>query len=390
MKKPIKIEFYFSLAAYIVILGAVLIIANFVKNTHDKVLFFILIGIFTVLLTFFTPEEGDSKLKKIIYFALQSLVIAIPTMIRLEFTPFLFLFFILSAQGMIAFEMKEGLILVTLFSLITVFSFIAFNIIAEAISISVSYVGGYYFFGIFGYTMKTAEKNRAKLEEALKELSETHEKLKNYTIKAEELAVSKERVRISQDLHDTIGHYLTVASVQLEGAAKLSDKDRKKSRKMLENANLAVKEALRNLRDAVSALRNPIEAELPLNYSLEQLAKSFTEATEIKVNIKVEEYSDNDKRIREMIYRIVQELLTNVKKHSDALNIWLSLKVENNLLNFSFLDDGKGFDLEKGTMGFGLSGIKRRVEELGGEMYISNNNEKGASVQIKIPLNGEI
>jgi signal transduction histidine kinase len=63
--------------------------------------------------------------------------------------------------------------------------------------------------------MKIAEKNRAKLEIALKELSETHEKLKEYTIKKEELTVSKERERISQEIHDTLGHYLTIASVQL-------------------------------------------------------------------------------------------------------------------------------------------------------------------------------
>jgi len=287
---------------------------------------------------------------------------------------------------MVAFEMKEGLIIVTLFSLTTIFSYIASYDIVEAISISISYVGGYYFFGIFGYTMKTAEKNREKLEEALKELSEAHKKLKDYTIKAEELAVSKERVRISQDLHDTIGHHLTIASVQLESSLKLFDKD--KSLKMVNNANLAVKDALKNLRSAVSALRNPIEAELPLNYSIEELAKPFTEATGIKVHVETQEDSTNNKEVREAIFRIVQELLTNVKKHSGASNVWLKISFENGELNLSFLDDGKGFDLEKDNVGFGLSGIHKRVEKLGGKITLGNSGDKGAYIKINISLSG--
>lgn len=143
----------------------------------------------------------------------QTLVISVPVILKLEFTPFLFLFFILSAQCMIVFELKEGLILVTAFALITVSSFIVYNSLLEGLTISVTYVGGYYFFGLFGYLMKTADTNRNKLESALKELSEAHEKLKDYMIKAEELAVAKERERLSQELHDTLGHYLTIASV---------------------------------------------------------------------------------------------------------------------------------------------------------------------------------
>jgi signal transduction histidine kinase len=108
---------------------------------------------------------------------------------------------------------------------------------------------------------------------------------------------------------------------------------------MAENANNAVKEALKSLRNAVSTLKNPIEAELPLNYSIQRLAETFKEATKINVNLHIDETIKEDRKIKEAIYRTTQELLTNIKKHSNAKNVWLLLKKENNFINFSFFDD---------------------------------------------------
>lgn len=381
-----KVNFYLLLAAYIVVLGVALIILNFIKNSPDKILFIFLIASFALLLTFFTPDEEDSKARKLIYFAAQTLVISVPVILKLEFTPFLFLFFILSAQCMIVFELKEGLILVTAFALMTISSFIAYNSLLEGLTISVTYVGGYYFFGLFGYLMKTADKNRNKLESALKELSEAHEKLKDYMIKAEELAVAKERERLSQELHDTLGHYLTIASVQLEAASKLCGTDFKKSKKMMKTANSAVKNALTSLRNAVSALKNPVEGELPLRFSVEKLAEYFQKGTGIKVSLEVSENLNEPRQIRESIYRIVQELLTNIRKHSEARNVWIRLLSDDSKLNLSIIDDGKGFDFEKGNVGFGLSSIKKRVENMKGMLAIKNEESKGARIDIEIPL----
>lgn len=383
-----RVDFYLLLAAYIVIFGVILIILNYVKNSSDKILFIFLIISFAILLTFFTPDEEDKKSRKLLYFGVQTLLISTPAFLRLEFTPFLFLFFILSAQCMLVFEMREGLILVTAFTLITVASFILYNNLLEGLTISITYVGGYYFFGLFGYLMKIADRNRYKLELALKELSEAHEKLKDYMIKAEELAVSKERERLSQELHDTLGHYLTIASLQIEGASKLCKTDFEKSRKMMKNANTAVKEALASLRNAVSALRNPVEGELPIKFSIEKLTQYYEDNTGLKIYTEVPEDLNEPKQIRENMYRILQELLTNVRKHSGARNVWIKLYREGNMLRLSFVDDGKGFDFEKGNVGFGLSNIKKRVESMKGKFLIGNEERKGARIDIEINIEG--
>lgn len=384
--KTKRVEFYFLLAAYLVELGVLLIILKYVANLRDKIFCSFLLVLFSLITTFFTPKETDAKLKKLFYFLIQTLIITIPIFMKLDFTPFLFLFFILSAQAMLVFDISEGLYLQTFFGLVTILSFVIFKGLIEGITISITYVGGYYFFGLFGYLMKVAEKNSLKLENALKELSEAHEKLKDYMVKSEELAVTKERERLSQELHDTLGHYLTIASIQLEGALKVCDEDSKKSREMMINASKAVKDALGSLRNAVSALKSPIEGELPLDYSVGRLTKNFEEGSGIKVHLEVTSNLDVPKIIRENIYRIVQELLTNVKKHSNAKNVWISIGKTSDKFYLSFVDDGVGFDFEKDSIGFGLSNIKNRVENLKGRIILDNAEGKGARIYLEIPL----
>lgn len=150
--------------------------------------------------------------------------------------------------------------------------------------------------------------------------------------------------------------------------------------------NSAVKNALTSLRNAVSALKNPVEGELPLRFSVEKLAEYFQKGTGIKVSLEVSENLNEPRQIRESIYRIVQELLTNVRKHSEARNVWIRLLSDDNKLNLSIIDDGKGFDFEKDNVGFGLSSIKKRVENMKGMLVIKNEESKGARIDIEIPL----
>lgn len=381
-----KVEFYFILAAYLVMIGILMIILGFVTQLQQKLVLCLFLVLFGLLLTIFTPDEEAPLGRKVAYFVTQTALVMVPLFLVQGFTPFLFLFFILSAQAMIAFDIKNGIILVTLFGIATITHYLVSSSFLEAVTISVTYVGGYYFFGVFGYVMKTADNDRKRLEMALKELSKAHEKLKDYSLKAEELAVSRERERLAREIHDTLGHYLTIASLQLEAAAKLSSKDTKKSGEMIRVAGTAVKEAMSNLRRAVAEFGSPVESELPLGLSLEKLTENFEQGTGIRVFFSTGKDFKEPRELRGFIYRALQELLTNVGKHSGAKNVWLSVEGDRSSVRLAVVDDGRGFDFEKDKAGFGLSNIRRKVEEVGGFMDISNEPGKGASIIIQIPL----
>jgi len=300
---------------------------------------------------------------------------------------YIILFYVLGTEALMSFDRREGYGWIGFFTLLTIgLLFSLTDLLEAAVSIPV-YLGGFFFFVVFANATHQANMARAESQRLLEELQTAHRQLQEYAVKAEQLAVAEERNRLSREMHDTIGHRLTVASVQLEGVQKLIAKDPARAEKMAETVREQVREALSELRQTVATLREPLEADLPLEASLKRLVNGFEEATGIIIHLMLPEtFPDMSAAHRLAIYRTAQEALTNVQKHAEAQQVWLQVSRQENILTLRVSDNGKGVKEYEDISGFGLRGIQERAAQLGGELLLEDRKGGGTQVCLSLPV----
>jgi signal transduction histidine kinase len=188
---------------------------------------------------------------------------------------FLIIFFIISAQAMIYLMDWRGVLFILGLAVISSLFFIFQYGFQSGLMVMFIYGGGYFFFGAVGRAMVRAQEAREHSEQLYRELQAAHEQLQDYVYRVEELAVAQERNRLAREVHDSIGHRLTVSAVQLEGAQRLVPKDPDKAVEMIGTVREQVKQALSELRQTVATLREPVETGMSIEHSLQRLAASF-------------------------------------------------------------------------------------------------------------------
>jgi signal transduction histidine kinase len=216
--------------------------------------------------------------------------------------------------------------------------------------------------------------------------------LQDYASHAEELAIEQERVRLAREVHDTLGHRLTVAAVQLEAAQRLIRSDPERAERIVGIGREQVREGLQELRGTVATLRTPIEAELPIEVGLQRLAGGFMTATGIPVQTQIaSDIPDLPHAHRLALFRAAQEALTNVQKHAEAASAELELTcvetdVPGGAIRLLIADDGRGLPIQITEQGYGLLGLRERAALLGGGLLVENRPGGGAQLIFWLPL----
>ncbi|MEM9776049.1 MAG: sensor histidine kinase [Chloroflexota bacterium] len=229
-----------------------------------------------------------------------------------------------------------------------------------------------------------ADEARTKAESLTKELENANRKLGEYAIQAEELATTQERNRIAREIHDNLGHYLTVINVQLEAAKVTMEAKPEKAQDAIDKAQNLTKEGLQAIRNSIASLRENPVAQRPIPEAIAELIKENQQAgidTDFEVSADPRPLSPNAKLT---LYRIVQEALTNVRKHSQASQVSVLLDYHQpETVHLTIKDDGVG---SAGTgSGFGLIGISERVASLNGTLDIQSAPQEGFAMAISIP-----
>jgi signal transduction histidine kinase len=246
------------------------------------------------------------------------------------------------------------------------------------------YSGGFVFFAAVSMMATRQREERERAEGLLAELEEAHHRLREYAQRVEELAVAEERNRLAREIHDSLGHHLTVASVQLEAARGLLTIDPTRAHTQIDKAQRSVKEALAEVRRSVRALR-PGELEREsLIQSLRALIEEFEATTALLVEFKVEGEEQRLSSVTELtLYRAAQEALTNVQKHAHASQVDLTLRFAPHEVTLTVADNGVGAsDLGEG---FGLMGQRERAELLGGSLLVGNRAGGGFELRVSLP-----
>ncbi len=321
-----------------------------------------------------------------LYLAVQTLLIVVLAFLGPNVFAAGILLFMLSAEAAGNFPWRIALAWVGIFTLLTTGLLLSVGSL-EALLFAPIYGGGYFFFAAFADQTRRAEEARRESQRLLEELQEAHRQLRVYADQAEELAVAKERNRLAREMHDTLGHRLTVAVVQLEGAERLIASDPERAAQMVRTVREQVRAALGELRHIVAALRTPLEADLPLPKALTRLADDFEKATGLTVHRSLPETMPPlPPALHLTLYRTAQEALTNVQRHAEARQVWLTLHVDDDAVTLQIRDDGRGLPPDAEQHGFGLRGLRERATQLGGELRLESSVGEGTHLTLRLPL----
>lgn len=234
------------------------------------------------------------------------------------------------------------------------------------------------------YTLKREKASRARAEHLLLELEQSQRQL-------EELGATRERNRLARDIHDSLGHYLTVISVLLGKAKAFREKNPAESEQSLDDARRLANEALQDVRESVKSLRTSQEL-FSLEHSLPMLvARLQNEQLNINLEVTGKEEAFSKQSLM-VLYRVAQESLTNVQRHSEADHVEIKLDFATRQIRLEVRDNGKGFDptnsiIKPGGSGYGLRGIQERLEMIGGEFSLHSQPGKGTCVVATIAQN---
>jgi signal transduction histidine kinase len=230
---------------------------------------------------------------------------------------------------------------------------------------------------IFTQIAVNERKARAEVERLAAEL-------RQYAAQVEELAITKERNRLAREIHDSLGHYLTIINVQIEAARAIMDNDRQRALDGLSKAQMLAQKALAEVRRSVTALRaSPIE-DLPLSEAVAKLVDEYSAAGIAAELVVTGAPRPLTPQAGLTLYRAAQEGLTNVRKHSQATHATLRLDYSHaRMVRLEVRDNGVGRSGE--GEGFGLLGVRERARLLNGEVRIHTAAGQGFTLEVELP-----
>jgi signal transduction histidine kinase len=203
------------------------------------------------------------------------------------------------------------------------------------------------------------------------------------------IAVAEERARIARELHDVVGHSVSVMTVQASAVRRLLEEDQEKEREALLVVEQTGREALAEMRRMVGVLRRPGEAPaLAPQPSLEHIEKlvAHTREAGLQVELRIEGTpAELPAGIDTTAYRIVQEALTNAVKHARASRAEVVVRYSGGTVELTVTDDGRGGG-EGGGSGHGLVGMRERVSVYGGALEAGPQARGGFRLRATLPV----
>ncbi|HTZ19726.1 MAG TPA: sensor histidine kinase [Opitutaceae bacterium] len=256
----------------------------------------------------------------------------------------------------------------------------------DLVQVAIDYLAAFVFTVAFTIVAVRALAAKSRAEFLTAELAAANEKLRAHALQTEEFATVRERNRLAREIHDGVGHYLTVIKVQLDAAAALLPAQPGPAQTSVETAARLAGEALDDVRRSVGALRTDATRP-PLAEALRQLASATTPPPGLNIEGTPRTLSA---AVEHALYRCAQEGLTNIRKHAAATATDLILDFRDPArLRFSLLDNGRGATPAPGDPadkpGYGLRGLRERIELLGGTVVAGNRPGGGFALVVEVP-----
>ena len=230
--------------------------------------------------------------------------------------------------------------------------------------------------GFFGAVLQQAEKGRDQNQLLVDELQSTQQKLR-------ELAVVEERNRLARDLHDSVKQQVFAISMQLS-AAKTSLSESDKSYQSVVEAERLAQQAGAELTTLINALRPPGLEKKPLADAICEHVEDWSRQNKISAETNIDSTIIVNQQIDQALFRVLQEALANVARHSKADKVSVDLKLDGDAVCLSVADNGVGFDAKQIAKGIGLDSMQERLIAVNGKVDVVSEKSKGTRVIAKV------
>jgi len=302
---------------------------------------------------------------------------------------FALLFVILSVQAMLFYPHRNGLMWVTVLT-VAAASGLAFTYgMNDALTFIPVYAAANFFVASYSWVTSQAETARLESQTLLTQLQEAHLRLQDYTAQAEKLAVMEERNRLARELHDSVTQALYSQTLYAEAAFRqLSMGNIDTVTEHLADLRQTAQQSLQEMRLLIFELRPQVLEKEGLPAAIQARLDAVEVRSGLETSLEIKGESSIPTKLELELYRIAQESLNNVLKHSQAQQVQVRLAVNHKVVVLEIVDDGIGFTLENGKQpgGLGLPGIEERVRKLNGRFDLKSRPGDGTHLRVEVPL----
>ena len=231
----------------------------------------------------------------------------------------------------------------------------------------------------------SAITERHRIEEELRMAFQANRELNSYLALSEKIAEDRERKRIAREIHDTLGHALTGISAGIDAVKVLVDIDTNRAKEQLNNVSVVVRDGIRDVRGSLNKMRPGALENNTLKEALIKIIREYEAISNLEIHLRYEwDNIDLDIAKEDIVFRVIQESITNSVRHGHAKTIWIELLEEEEAYVMTIQDDGVGFD--ELYYGYGLKQMQERLMIIGGSVRFENRD--GFYTHIKIPKIG--
>lgn len=232
------------------------------------------------------------------------------------------------------------------------------------------------------YILKQIQENEY-INKKLSMVAMINKKMQKYVIVTEKLGEKNERKRLARELHDTIGHALAGMAVGVDACITMIDKNPQLAKAQLKIISKAIRKGMKDVRNSLNKMRPDFLQQYRLKEAIEKMKEEISDVTDLKINLNYQiDETGFDTKIEDILFRVIQESITNSIRHGLATVVDIDIYKENNLLCLKIKDNGKG--CKAINYGFGLKQMVERVSQIRGD--INFYSENGFTTEIKIPL----
>lgn len=232
------------------------------------------------------------------------------------------------------------------------------------------------------YILKQIQENEY-INKKLSMVAMINKKMQKYVIVTEKFGEKNERKRLARELHDTIGHALAGMAVGVDACITMIDKNPQLAKAQLKIISKAIRKGMKDVRNSLNKMRPDFLQQYRLKEAIEKMKEEISDVTDLKINLNYQiDETGFDTKIEDILFRVIQESITNSIRHGVATVVDIDIYKENNLLCLKIKDNGKG--CKAINYGFGLKQMVERVSQIRGD--INFYSENGFTTEIKIPL----
>lgn len=356
----------------------------------------LILGIFAgYIILLFSERLLSLKFKWYFYlYALLQLglIISLP-IIPNEFAPkdyFFMLIVSLSGQAIWDLGDRAGRYLVAFFALYCIVFLLVIYPSLEGIGYAFTYISGSVLIAVLSSATQNSIRSQEETQKLLIELQIANRKLIDYSQKAENLAAVEERNRLARELHDSVSQTIFSMTLTAQAAKLLLGEGQPRILNLLDHLQTLSQNALIEMRTLIQELRPHSIVENGLSSALRLHVMERKKLDGLDVDLQIPEVIHLPAKTAETLFRVIQEALNNIVKHSQVKTAVIKIDIIDNLLLAVVKDEGVGFDV---TVGRSLSGhlgllsMEERVRTLGGSLKIDSSPGKGTQIQItNIPV----